>query len=299
MDSPVTVDQLRVIATIAETGSFSSAARKLGRTQGAISYNVATLEGLLEVELFKREGRRPVLTEAGKALLARARGVLERVDELHAAAKAIRDGLESSLSLAVDTLLPASVLAAILPEFRQRYPTVELDLRTGILSAVTSLVEAGTCGVGITGVATLTDHFVVTSCGSVQLVAVAAPDHPLATRAGSLSDVQLRGHTNIVLSDHTDSPSQETGVRSRSVWRINDSSVRHELVRAGLGWARMPEEQVREDLRQGRLVQLRPERWPELTTIALRAVYLAKNPPGRAGRWLLNRLAEEMIARDR
>jgi DNA-binding transcriptional LysR family regulator len=290
MDSPVTVDQLRVIAAIADEGSFSAAARKLRRTQGAISYNVATLESLLEVALFDRSGHRPVITEAGKTVLSQARGLLERLAVLQATAKSMREGLEPALALAVDTLFPSHVLAAVLHDFGERYPTVQLDLRTGILSTVTSLVENGTCALGITGVASLADHFVVAPCASVELVAVAAPEHPLAREPRLLDDVRLREYTNIVLSDHASAAGPQGNVNSQSVWRINDSSVRHDLVRAGLGWARMPLEQVREEVKSGVLVRLRTKRWQKNTRVPLSTVYLNENPPGPAGTWLLKRV---------
>ena len=296
MDSPVTIDQLRVIAAIADTGSFSAAARKLHRTQGAISYNVATLEALLEVTLFDRSGRRPVMTEAGRSVLNQARGLLERLAMLEASAKSLREGLEPALALAVDTLVPARVLTAALRDFRETFPSVQLDLRTGILSTVPALVEEGTCALGVTGVATLADHFVTVPCGFVELVAVVSPGHPLARESRLLEDVDLREHTNIVLSDHSSAPGPQGCVNSHSVWRINDSSVRHDLVRGGLGWARMPIDLVREDIDSGALVRLRTKRWRKKTKVFLNTVYLNKNPPGPAGRWLIERLADGIRA---
>jgi DNA-binding transcriptional LysR family regulator len=56
---PVTFDQLAVFMAIVETGSFSGAARKLSRAQSAVSYAIANLERLLEIELFDRTGRKP------------------------------------------------------------------------------------------------------------------------------------------------------------------------------------------------------------------------------------------------
>ena len=64
----VTLDQLRVFVAAAETGSFSGAARRLKRAQSAVSHAVMSLEAALEIRLFDRGGRTPVLTEAGRAL---------------------------------------------------------------------------------------------------------------------------------------------------------------------------------------------------------------------------------------
>src|SRR5690606_32286607 len=144
-----TLDQLRVFLCVVETGSFSRAARRLRRVQSAVSYSIANLERLLSVELFDRSGRVPVLTEAGRALLPDARAVCERMDRLHARARAITEGVEPRLSLAVDMLFPMRELLDALRELSERFPLVMLHLRTEALGAVTQLVADGTCQIGI------------------------------------------------------------------------------------------------------------------------------------------------------
>jgi len=93
-----TLDQLHVLATVAESGSFSATARHLNRAQSVISYTIANLEVQLGLPLFTRDGHRPVLTEAGRALVADARRVGLLVDELRARAAALRRGLEAELA---------------------------------------------------------------------------------------------------------------------------------------------------------------------------------------------------------
>jgi DNA-binding transcriptional LysR family regulator len=292
VDNPVTVDQLLVFSTIVETGSFSAAARRLKRTQGAISYNISTLEGLIDVVLFDRSGRRPVLTDEGRTLLASAGAVLDKMAQLNTVASGIRSGLEASLSVAVDTLYSPSLLAEVIREFQGEFPTVSLDIRTGILSSITDQLENDNCQIGITGVTDLPAKLVPEPCGTVELIAVAAPNHPLHLIKRAIADAPLREHTNIVLSTHGTDTSKETAPLSGNVWRINDSEVRRELVRAGLGWARMPLHQVEDDLKQGLLRKLSTKRWKLKNTIVqLSAVFPRNSPPGPAGRWFLDRVA--------
>ena len=73
---------LRCFAAVARTGSFSRAARELYRTQPAVSLQVRKLERELDRPLFERSRRSPVLTDAGRALLAGSRDLLERLDAL-------------------------------------------------------------------------------------------------------------------------------------------------------------------------------------------------------------------------
>jgi DNA-binding transcriptional LysR family regulator len=65
-----TLDQLQILVTVADTGSFSAAGRKLNRAQSVISYAIANLEAQLGLKLFEREGtREPQLTDVGRATL--------------------------------------------------------------------------------------------------------------------------------------------------------------------------------------------------------------------------------------
>ncbi|MEO0606287.1 MAG: LysR family transcriptional regulator, partial [Myxococcota bacterium] len=102
----LTLDQIRVLQAIVDTGTFSGAAHELGRSQGAISYQVAAMEDTLEFQLFDRSSRRPKLTAAGRAIATEAPSLLARIDHLRGVARGLRDGLEPRLSIAVDTLFP-------------------------------------------------------------------------------------------------------------------------------------------------------------------------------------------------
>ncbi len=106
MIGSLTLDQLRVLVTIADVGSFSAAGRKLRRAQSAISQAVATLEDVQGVTLFDRAGHRPRLTEAGRALVGQARVVLAGATRFEAMA-ATREGVEPELAVTMDSLVPA------------------------------------------------------------------------------------------------------------------------------------------------------------------------------------------------
>src|SRR5882757_5596973 len=94
----VTLDQLRTFIAAAEQGSFPAAGRRLRRAQSVVSQTLANLEGQLGVKLFDRGARLPMLTDQGRALLARARAVAMEVDLFKARAKGLASGLETELS---------------------------------------------------------------------------------------------------------------------------------------------------------------------------------------------------------
>ncbi len=90
-------DQLQAFVAAAESGSFSGAARKLGKAQSVISAAVANLEIDLGNALFDRTARYPVLTPAGERLLVEARVILERCEHFRGVAMSLGEGVESRL----------------------------------------------------------------------------------------------------------------------------------------------------------------------------------------------------------
>src|SRR3712207_5272394 len=104
MLDPITLDQLRMFLTVVDTGSFSAAARKVGRVQSAVSTAMTNLESQLGVTLWDRSERRPTLTEQGRSILGVATRVLGEVDALKRVAAGLVRGIEASVSLCVDAV---------------------------------------------------------------------------------------------------------------------------------------------------------------------------------------------------
>lgn len=285
-----TIDQLRLFLLVAELGSFAAAARRLNRAVSAVSYGIAQLEAQLGLLLFEREGtRRPVLTDAGRALLAEARTVAEGMDGLRAKAKGLLDGLEPELSLAVDVMLPAERLGPVLRRFNAEFPTVALRLHVEALGGVTALVLDGKASVGISGpLASEQDGIARMPLGSVALIPVAAPVHPLATGA-ALPPGAARDHTQLVLTDRSPlTAGRDFSVASARTWRLGDLGAKHALLREGIGWGNMPLPMVEADLAAGRLRQLVMPDQPG-RDYPFAGIWRRDTPPGPAGTWLLDR----------
>lgn len=251
------LDQLRIFLKVVEEGSFGAAARQMNRAVSAISYGIAQLEAQLGVSLFEREGsRKPVLTKAGEGLLADARRVADGVDSLLAKTRSLHAGLESTVSLVIDVMVPGEVTAQVLAAFRKHYPTVALNLRVEGLGAVAQCLLDEGAQVAIGG-PTIGDapQLERQTIGEVELVPVAAPNHPLAVN--SIAPGESRKHLQLVLSDRsTRTKGREFSVLSQLTWRLGDLGAKHSLLKQGLGWGNMPLEMVMADLREGRLVKL-------------------------------------------
>ncbi len=288
----ITLDQLRVFIAAAEERSFSAAGRKLNRAQSVVSQSLANLEAQLGLTLFTREGRYPVLTEAGEILLADARAVTGGLAALKARARGMASGVEPELAVAIDVMFPMSVLTCAAARFGKQFPMTPLRIYVEVLGGVAQAVLEGQCSLGVIGsLPLLTPALVTERLLGVEIVFVAAPTHPLAQIRNNIAECDLSQHVQLVLTDRTDlSKGQEFSVFSTRNWRLADLGAKHEFLRAGLGWGGMPLELVQHDLDAGTLVELTLQDRPARIPMMMSAAYRASTPPGPAGRWFIEQL---------
>jgi DNA-binding transcriptional LysR family regulator len=289
----VSFDQLRMFVAAADEGSFSAAARRVQRTQSAVSEAIQTLEDQLGVALFDRSGRYPKLTNEGVILLADARAVITDVDALKARAKGIAGGLEAELSAVVDVFLPIEAVAEFAREFRVQFPATPLRLYVEALGGAVQPVIDGRVSLGIVGsLPMLPQGLVQERITEVTFMMVAAASHPLASYRGTIPKAELARHVQLVLTDRsTLSEGREFGVMSPSTWRLADLFAKHAFLVSGLGWGGMPLQTVGKDIAEGRLVELSVEDAPPGgLSLPMFAIYRGADPPGPAGRWMIDRL---------
>ena len=292
-----TFDQLRIFLTVVDEGSFASAARRLNRAVSVVSYGIANLEAQLGIVLFDREGtRRPRLTEAGRSVLAEARTVAGGIDGLKAKVKGLLDGLEAEVHLAVDVMLPARRLGQVLRAFAATYPTVTLRLHVEALGAVAGHVLSGTAIVGVSGpLASGIDGLEAASVGSVAMVPVAAPDHPLA-RYEQIPSGAGREHVQLVLTDRSPlTDGRDFAVVSPRTWRLADLGAKHQLLREGIGWGNMPLPLIEPDLVAGTLKRLVMPDDPG-GMYRFSGIWRRDHPPGPAASWLIREFVDRALS---
>src|ERR1700675_4868304 len=291
----VSLDQLRAFIAAVDEGSFSAGARKLHRAQSAVSELVSNLEAQIGVVLFDRSERYPKLTAAGVLLLADARSVVANVDLLKARAKGISGGLESELSAVVDVLFPIEAIAESAKEFRDRFPRTPLRLYVEALGGAYQPVLDGRCSLGVVGsLPVAPDSITLERLQGLPMTMVAAREHPLALFNGVIPKAELTKHVQLVLTDRSElSTGREFGVLSPLTWRLGDLFAKHAFLLKGLGWGGMPLHAVKQDLQEGRLAKLSIEDLPEEgMVLPMSPAFLTANPPGPAGRWLIERLKQ-------
>ena len=297
MIDALTLDQMRIFVAAVDAGSFSAAARKLGRVQSAISQSIAALESNLGVALFDRSGRTPKLTRAGEALMKDARRLLQRADELKARAASIASGIEAELSLAVDPIFPHAPLIASLKALSVEFPKLPVTIFTENLGGSEQRLCDGAAQFAIApmrpdGVGDLIAEFL----GAFDVAPVVSVDHPLAREPEPIARTTLEPYVQLVLTDRTPlTQNFSGGIVGHHIWRFADLSTRLEFLLAGFGWCNMPLHMVREPIAAGRLKRLElAEQDP--FQFRVHVMRLRGSEIGVAGRWLIDDLRRLIAA---
>lgn len=298
----VTLDQLRTFIAAAEEGSFSAAGRKVNRAQSVVSQSIANLEMQLGVSLFDREGRYPVLTAQGQALLRDAYVVADNMDGFKAKASSLREGLESEISVAIDVMFPMEDLTRTVGHCRVMFPNTPLRISVEILGGVIKPVLDGICRIGIIGtMPSGPDELMSEALWDLPLATVVSKKHPLAAIKGPIASSELAQHIQLILTDRTNlSEGKSFGVLSTLTWKLADLGAKHEFLKAGFGWGHMPLHVVEKDIAEGALVNIQIlGNQIENPKLPMRIIYRKDNPPGPAGRVFIDQLKMRLFTSSR
>jgi DNA-binding transcriptional LysR family regulator len=293
----LTLDQLRVLVTISDAGSFSAAGKKLGRVQSAISQAVKALEDAQGVELFDRGKHKPTLTAVGRVLVEQARVVLASAERFAAIAEGTRVGLEPVLSLAIDPLVPTEPLIDSLRALQKTFPDLPVSFSTEGVSGAERRLRDGSASLAFCLLLpSVPDDLTVYPLVDQRLVPVAAADHALARLQRELSRADLEQHVQLVLSSGAENDGASYGVVSPRIWRFVDLARRLDFLLAGFGWCKMPPYLIELHLAAGRLVELNitDENVAPTRSLPVYAAHVRDRPLGRGGRWLLEDLRKRL-----
>lgn len=281
-------EALLAFAEAARLGSFSAAARKLGKSQSTVSGAIANLEADLGVSLFDRGSRKPGLTEHGRLLLAKVLDILAATDRLDRAALQLVGGLESRLTVVLSDTYYSVHYEEIMQAFEQRYPDLAFECVIAEGADVLALIQNGRAQIGLLqaqdeyppdiGSALISERS--------EIGLYAAKSHPLAAHAGTLTSEQLDAHRQISLG--TAIASQPRPAEQRG-WSAPGYLMMLEMTTMGFGWAALPKWMVTR-FANDMLAPLKARGWPR--QVRVDAVWSRQRTLGPAGAWLL----ETMLA---
>jgi len=286
----VTLDQLRMLVKISETGSVLAAAEALFRTQPTVSVAIKKLEDELGVLLLSRDGYRASLTPEGKMLCQKAKAILQQSEGFEALAHHLAIGNEPELSIAIEASCPMPLILKIMRQSEQAFPHTDFSLMVENLWGAMERVQEGDAELAICP--WLEEDLTVESFPFVRsrLLTVAAPDFAPAVGMKQLELSDLQNAAQIVVKDSSHRPRSESyGVLFQGRhWLVNDHFTKKEILLAGMGWGRLHRHLIEQELSDGRLVPLNIRNYPVTLDIEMRVVRKQSSTHGPVAEILWN-----------
>jgi DNA-binding transcriptional LysR family regulator len=239
------IDQylLRYFLAVAETGSFSRAARRVSVTQPTLSSGIAKLERELGARLFDRGRQGVALTPAGSRFLVRARRIAAEYE--HALVELSEVADPSPLRIGVLNTIPTRLVEDWLVRHREGAPASTLEILDGTERDIVERLERGRIDLALTVVRPHHARFHPEVLARERYMMVLPPDHPLAD-APEVEAEQL-ARDRMALRRHCEALPEinrffvERGVRPRFVLKTTSDERVLAVVRAGAGIGMMPE----------------------------------------------------------
>ena len=287
------IQQMVTFARVVDAGSFAAAARQLGVNTSVTSKHVSMLEAELGTQLLLRGTRSLKLTEAGAVYYRHCARIVEEVEHARQTVVDMQSAPRGRLRVSAPPGLIAGLVVPWLPEFRQRFPLIELDV-----SAANRFVDLAEEGFDLA--LRVTDapqpHLVARKLADMRIMVCAAPSY-IERRGVPREPMDLLQHDVLQFTPPglmSDSIFEKDGVRIdvplHGSIRINHAEPLRTLALGGLGISLLSRHLVHDDLREGRLVRLLPD-WRPVVDAALYAVYL----PNRFGMPKLRAFVEFLL----
>jgi DNA-binding transcriptional LysR family regulator len=254
------IRQLKAFIAIAETGTFTAGAARVHITQAAISMQIKQLERETGTPLFIRAPRRVILTEAGEALIERARTILREHDaalsEIAELAGAERGRLRVGSASA---MVAADPLPRILKELRARHPHADVSISSGTSEALVRQILKGELDIAFVSLPVETRGIQTEVLSRDELIAIGSPRHKLGKQrvvsAAALAGEKLilgeRGGNTRRLIDQFFA---EAGVHPTITMELSRLAAIKRMVEAEMGVGIVPSQSAREEVKSGRLI---------------------------------------------
>jgi DNA-binding transcriptional LysR family regulator len=238
---------IQAFLAIVECGSFQLAATRLNLSQTAVSHRMRKLEETLGVRLIARTTREVSLTDAGRALLPRARNALQ---ELDASCETVRKHGQNAANWLVLACLPtlaSGVLVEVLRDWQARWPDASVRIFDSSVPEILELVESRTAAFGLSVMrpGLIGGELEAQRIGDEPFVLLCPEAHPLAgkpvvrwleLRGEALIRISMTSGNSVTIDESLD------GLREQLRWRLEaqHTAMALEMVRAGLGLTVVP-----------------------------------------------------------
>jgi len=280
----MTLDQLKILVKIAETGSVLAAADALHRTQPTVSVSIRKLEEELEMPLLDRGQYRATLTGAGQKLCQKARTILRQAEEFSILARHLATGNEPELHLAIEASCPMPLVLQILRESERKYPHTEFNLQVENIWGALEKLRHGEVSLAISPWFEDLSGLESIPLTRTRLITVAAPG--FCAEGQDLPLELMKNYVQVVVRDSSRNPQQQKSygvLDDGRHWVVGDHMTKKELILAKMGWGKLQEHLIAEELADGTLIPLKISHYPYEMEMEIRAVRRLNEPVGPVG----------------
>lgn len=287
----LTLEALEIVDAIDRGGSFTAAGEVLHKVPSTISYIVSKIENDLQVALFRRNGPRIEITEAGRELLREGRMLLQAASDLESRVKRVASGWESRFQLAVDSLISIDALTPLIAEFHKAAGTTALRIAEETLTGTwESLLDTRSDLVIAAGPGPAGGGYLARELATLDFWFCVAPFHPLAKATEPLTQVEIRKYRAVVVTDSARRMTpRTTGLLSgQDTLAVPSMRAKFHFHVEGLGVGYLPALCAKEAVEAGSLVrkQVEGEKLPDTLSVAWQV-----GAQGNALDWWIERLA--------
>lgn len=257
------LSQYRIFHAVAQAGNISKAARELYISQPAISKSISKLEDSLSTTLFIRNSRGVQLTEEGKILFRHTQAAFEELaygeQELHR----IREFNLGHIRIGVSNTLCRFIMLPYLKGFIEQYPHIKITIESQSSSHTLTMLEQQRIDIGLVAKPENSKNITFFPIMEIEDIFVASPSYleNLSLREGPDTDIFQTG--NIMLLDkhnitrnYIDSYMSANHIEANNLLQVTTMDLLIEFARIGLGIGCVIREFVKEDLQNGRLIEI-------------------------------------------
>ncbi|MCP4985193.1 MAG: LysR family transcriptional regulator [Colwellia sp.] len=257
---PLSIEALLVLDAIDHRGSYAAAAEQLNKVPSALSYIVQKLEEQLDVTLFSRQGRRSVLTSAGKHLLVEGRKVLNAINVLSEQTQTIAKGWEPKIRIACDAIIDIKPVYRGIQRFLLEHENIEIDVQEEVMNGTwEALIEDRVDLVlGAPAPAPTQKGIRAIKINELDNILMVSLAHPLSKVKGPIEPSELSKYRHVVVHDSSKNeiPWSVNIIKGSQRFYVSNITHKIEAIIAGIGIGYLPKYMVEKHITSGQLTEI-------------------------------------------
>ncbi|MCJ8320474.1 MAG: LysR substrate-binding domain-containing protein [Colwellia sp.] len=259
MNTPlINIEALLVLDAIEYRGSYAAAAEQLNKVPSALSYIVQKLEEQLNVTLFVRQGRRAVLTPAGKHLLVEGRKVLHAINSLSEQTQTIANGWEPKIRIACDSIIDIKPIFNGVQSFLSEHKSIEIDVKEEVMNGTWEALIHDRVDLVIGAPSPVPNQKGIRAIkvGQLESVLVVGKAHELSNTLHSIQSIDLTKYRSVIVHDTSqhEIPWSINLIGGNQQFYVSSIMQKIAAIVAGIGIGYLPKSMVQQFIDTGELL---------------------------------------------